>query len=82
MGEGQFSQKLSLDDWMTFGNAQRAHYNYIEGVASIISALAVSGLFFPRYTAILGVVYIVGRLVYANGYRMAGQRKWYEDMSW
>jgi hypothetical protein len=29
MGAGHFSQKLSLEDWMTFANAQRAHYNYI-----------------------------------------------------
>jgi uncharacterized membrane protein YecN with MAPEG domain len=46
-----------------------------EGVASILTALLISGLFFPRYTAVLGAVYIVGRVMYGLGYRNKGQRQ-------
>lgn len=73
MGGGQFSNKLSMDEWMEFANAQRAHYNYVEGVASILVFLLISGLFFPRYTALCGITYIVGRVLYGAGYKAKGQ---------
>ena len=72
-GGGQFSQKLSVTEWMEFANAQRAHYNYVEGVASILVFLLVSGLFYPRYTAACGLAYIVGRVMFAVGYTTKGQ---------
>jgi hypothetical protein len=39
MGQGRFADKLSDEDWVRFNSAQRAHYNYLEGLASIISCL-------------------------------------------
>jgi len=72
MGSGKFAEKLSLEDWMEFNNYQRAHYNYLEGVASILVLLVTSGLFFPRFTALFGVIYIVGRVLYGVGYRRKG----------
>lgn len=74
MGSGKFAEKLSVSEWMEFNNAQRAHYNYVEGVASILTFLLISGLFFPRLTVLLGAVYIVGRFAYGVGYRTAGAR--------
>jgi uncharacterized membrane protein YecN with MAPEG domain len=74
VGAGQFSQKLNVNDWMEFANAQRAHYNYLEGVASILTFLLISGLFFPRYTIVCGAVYIVGRIMYGIGYKSKGSR--------
>jgi glutathione S-transferase len=68
MGDGRFSQKLSFDDWRTFANYQRAHYNYLEQVASILIFLLVSGLSYPRVSAALGLAWIVGRAIYAEGY--------------
>ena len=72
MGDGQFAQKLPLEDWIKFANYQRAHGNYHEGIATILTFLAVSGLFFPTYTVALGALYIVGRFVYGMGYRNLG----------
>jgi len=37
MGSGLYASKLDEEDWVTFNNAQRAHYNYLEGVASILA---------------------------------------------
>lgn len=73
-GAGQFSQKLSVTDWMTFANAQRAHYNYVEGVASILVFLLISGLFYPRYTLLVGLTYIIGRTLFGIGYLAKGSR--------
>lgn len=75
MGEGPFSHKLSMGEWFEFANAQRAHYNYVEGAASALLFLVVSGLFFPRFTALCGLVYIVGRAMYGAGYKTKGQRQ-------
>jgi nitrate reductase NapE component len=33
----------------------------------------VAGLFFARYAALLGFVYIVGRFIYGLGYRSSGK---------
>lgn len=74
MGSGQFSQKLSLPEWTEFNNAIRVHYNYLEGVTSCVTLMLVSGLFFPRYTAVLGATYIAGRVCYGIGYRKKGAR--------
>ena len=74
MGNGRFSDKLSLEDWETFNNYQRAHYNYIEGMGTILTFLMVGGLFFPKPAAIAGVSYIVGRFLYTFGYRNSGPK--------
>jgi hypothetical protein len=31
MGNGRFAALLPYGDWLLFNNAQRAHYNYVEG---------------------------------------------------
>jgi len=74
MGNGRFSDKLSLKDWTTFNNYQRAHYNYVEGIASVITLELLSGLFFPRFAVLFGLIYIVGREIYARGYRGSGAK--------
>jgi len=73
-GGGPLTAKLSLEDWMTFANAQRAHYNYIEGMGTIIVFMLVSGLFFVKFTVACGAAYIVGRFFYSSGYRNKGSR--------
>jgi len=72
MGNGRYSEKLTLEQWTTFNNYQRAHYNYVEGIASVLILELASGLFFPRLTFILGVSYLVGRQLYSSGYRSRG----------
>eukprot|EP01095_Lingulamoeba_sp_RSL-Kostka_P006401 TRINITY_DN1_c0_g1_i1.p1 TRINITY_DN1_c0_g1~~TRINITY_DN1_c0_g1_i1.p1 ORF type:complete len:183 (-),score=78.10 TRINITY_DN1_c0_g1_i1:379-927(-) len=72
MGNGRFSSKLTLEQWADFNNAQRAHYNYIEQFASVAVFNLVGGLFFPNFCAALGLVYIIGRALYAIGYKASG----------
>ena len=74
MGNGRFSQKLTDEQWKDFNNYQRAHYNYVEGVASAITLNLISGLFFPVYSGVLGAAYIVGRFLYAYGYIKYGPK--------
>ena len=91
MGSGLYASKLDEEDWVTFNNAQRAHYNYLEGVASILALEVLltsylltwylistfifkllSGLFFPQFSAVVGVAYVIGRALYGIGYRSKG----------
>eukprot|EP01087_Luapelamoeba_hula_P003231 TRINITY_DN13028_c0_g1_i1.p1 TRINITY_DN13028_c0_g1~~TRINITY_DN13028_c0_g1_i1.p1 ORF type:complete len:187 (-),score=24.68 TRINITY_DN13028_c0_g1_i1:101-661(-) len=74
MGSGLFAQKLPLQDWIKFNNHQRSHYNYIEGIATILVFLLVGGLFYPNLSAALGAVYVLGRLIYGIGYAISGSR--------
>jgi len=71
-GGGRISDKLSYDDWLDLNNAQRAHGNYVEQLPVAITFSVVSGLTYPRLTAVAGAAYIVGRQLYATGYRKRG----------
>eukprot|EP00823_Brevimastigomonas_motovehiculus_P008508 TRINITY_DN780_c0_g1_i1.p1 TRINITY_DN780_c0_g1~~TRINITY_DN780_c0_g1_i1.p1 ORF type:complete len:173 (-),score=42.89 TRINITY_DN780_c0_g1_i1:210-728(-) len=72
MGNGQFSQKLPLDQWIIFNQYQRAHYNAIEFIAAVLTAELLGGLFYPRVCAVLGLIYLVGRVLYTIGYQNKG----------
>jgi len=71
-GSGKFSEKISFQDWIEFNNAQRIHMNYLEGLTLIILLELVLGLVYPRLTIALGIVYLIGREVYAIGYSAKG----------
>ena len=64
MGTGRYSEKLSYNDWVYFNNAQRAHYNLVEQVASVLALLAIGGISYPVPAAIFGWIYFVARLFY------------------
>lgn len=74
MGNGRYAAKLTDDDWLLFNNAQRAHYNFVEGVASYIVMILAAAVYYPIYASILGVAVIVGRLLFAIGYVSAGPK--------
>ena len=57
-----------------FNNYQRAHYNYVEGVASILTLVLVVGVFEPAIATFSGLFYVVGRAFYALGYRANGPK--------
>jgi hypothetical protein len=72
MGNGRYAAKLSDEDWVTFNNYQRAHYNYIEGIAVIVILTLMAGIWYPRLAVITGIAYIIGRQLYAIGYQTGG----------
>lgn len=59
---------------MTFNNYQRAHYNFLEGISTALTLLLIGGLFYPKLSALLGLVYNVGRFIYALGYQKYGSK--------
>ena len=74
MGSGKYSQKLSYKDWYEFNSAQRAHYNFVEWIASTLLLIIVAGVYFPIPAAVLGLVIFIARLIYSLGYAMGGPK--------
>jgi glutathione S-transferase len=72
MGGGKYSQKLSYKQWYEFNSAQRAHYNFLEWIASTLAILLIAGIYFPIPSAALGLAIFLGRLIYAIGYMTGG----------
>jgi len=72
MGSGVFAHKLPYAQWVTFNNAQRAHYNYLEGLTLAVVLELVAGIFFPKYAVWAGISYIIGRYLYAALYIAKG----------
>ena len=59
-------------DWVDFANAQRAHQNFVEGIATIVVFICVVSIWYPLAAAGAGALYIVGREIYSFGYRAYG----------
>ena len=72
MGNGWYSKKLSYKQWYEFNLAQRAHYNFVEWIASTIALILIAGVYFPIPSAALGLAIFLGRLLYAIGYAVSG----------
>ena len=72
MGNGRYSAKLSYKAWYEFNSAQRAHYNFVEWIASTLTLIGISGVYFPIPGAALGLAIFIGRLIYAIGYLTSG----------
>ena len=64
MGTGRYAEKLSYNDWVHFNNAQRAHYNFVEQIGSILALLAIGGIVYPVPAAIFGFIFFVARFFY------------------
>eukprot|EP00030_Apusomonadida_sp_AF-17_P002892 a342616_50.p3 GENE.a342616_50~~a342616_50.p3 ORF type:complete len:160 (-),score=72.80 a342616_50:50-493(-) len=64
-------------DGTAFNRVQRGHQNYLETVADVYMGILLAGLSRPTETAGLTVLFIIGRILYAYGYRQAeGKRVW------
>lgn len=74
MGSGYFANKLPFDKWYAFGNAQRAHQNFLEGLTMIVMVSLASGLVYTRFTVLCQIAYLVGRVMYAMQYIQSGPR--------
>jgi hypothetical protein len=75
MGQGRFSDELPYDAWLALNNAQRAHYNAIEGFAPFIAFILIGGLVYPRFCAASAAVYAFGREVFSVMYTRSGANK-------
>ena len=75
MGSGRYAAALPYSDWLLINNAQRAHYNYIEGAPTAFILALVSGLKYPVPTAGAVVVYMLGRELYSQRYAAYGPGK-------
>jgi len=74
MGNGRYAQRLSYEDWYNFNNGQRAHYNSVEQVASVVALILVTAFYLPMVAGYLGWTYFVGRIIYTMGYLKAGPK--------
>ncbi|KAI9145372.1 hypothetical protein BKA69DRAFT_1121746 [Paraphysoderma sedebokerense] len=72
MGEGRYATKLKDADWVKFMSYQRAHYNYVENLAPVLTFQLLGGLFYPKLISGTGLVYMIARYVYARGYINSG----------
>lgn len=73
-GNGRYSEHLSYADWYAFNNRQRAHYNFLEQVVTVIVLIIVAGIHYALAAGILGWIYFVGRLAYTFGYVARGPK--------
>jgi glutathione S-transferase len=74
MGSGLYSQKLSYKQWFEFNAAQRAHYNFLEWIASTLIFIIIAGIYFPIPAAVLGLVIFIARIIYCVGYVIGGPK--------
>ncbi|KAK9760469.1 hypothetical protein K7432_015468 [Basidiobolus ranarum] len=78
MGNGRLTTKLTDEEWTDFNNIQCTHQNYVEQISTVQSLVLLGGLYFPDISASLGAVYILGRVLYTEGYKKAS----YEGRIW
>lgn len=57
-----------------FNCTQRAHHNFVENYPVVLSGMLCSGLVYPRLAAVLGSVWLVGRVLYTFGYSSANPK--------
>jgi len=72
MGNGRYTSEWTLGSWVKYNNASRVVYNFEEQLVFILPLELVVGLFSPVWIAILGAVYLFGRIIYSIGYCCKG----------
>ncbi|CAH1800256.1 unnamed protein product [Owenia fusiformis] len=60
--------KMYSDTSDMFNCIQRAHQNTLENYTVFIVLMLIAGVVYPRLAAVCGAVYVVSRIVYAQGY--------------
>ena len=74
MGNGKYAEKLSYKEWYEFNNGQRAHYQFIEQLGSVITLLLIAGIGLPTVAGCFGWLYFAGRILFTIGYVRKGPR--------
>jgi glutathione S-transferase len=57
-----------------FNCAQRAHHNVLENYPAALTGMLISGLEYPKFAAAAGVMWIIGRVIYALGYSSTNEK--------
>ena len=73
-GQGRLADLLTDEQWFIFNNYRRAHMNYLEGGFAVLFPLLIAGLSYTRVTFLTGIVYIIVREIYSQGYRRSGSK--------
>eukprot|EP01024_Parvocaulis_polyphysoides_P011512 TRINITY_DN14039_c0_g1_i1.p1 TRINITY_DN14039_c0_g1~~TRINITY_DN14039_c0_g1_i1.p1 ORF type:complete len:151 (+),score=7.86 TRINITY_DN14039_c0_g1_i1:74-526(+) len=60
--------KGTEEDIKAFNCVQRGHQNSLEALPTFYTMLILSGVKYPIFSAICGAVYVVGRILYFQGY--------------
>jgi len=71
-GNGWYSKKLPLADWVRFNTAMRIHLNYVENLPLLILTTPIAGLYCPIPTMVLIWTYALASLIYECGYKAKG----------
>jgi glutathione S-transferase len=58
-----------------FNCVQRAHQNTLENWAPVQITMIVNGLVNPRWAALFGAVWVVGRCIYGYGYAQGADNR-------
>jgi len=58
-----------------FNCVQRAHQNYLEQLPGMLAMIVLGTFSFPLFTTVFGLIWLLGRLVYAMGYRGSPKRR-------
>jgi glutathione S-transferase len=73
-------------DAYKFNAAQRAHGNLLENMPQAMMSMLFAGLVYPRATALLGLGWVVSRVLYAWGYvessKPNGMGRYYGTTFW
>jgi glutathione S-transferase len=70
IGEGGTLDEKAWKEGIRFNRVQRGHQQFLETIGDAYILLVLCGLFYPRYAALWAIPFIVGRFVYAFGYRL------------
>jgi hypothetical protein len=71
-GEGRYSQALSYKNWHEYMSSVRASANFQENFPTVVGILAIGGLYMPVTGAAVGLLQVIGRIMYFRGYIKGG----------
>lgn len=81
MGNGRYAATLSYKQWFAFNNAQRAHYKVIETFTPALGLNLLSGIYFPKTSAALSVLWIIAQHIWARNYMQGGAENRYASIA-
>ena len=74
VGSGRYTMATGYKGWYDFNIAQRVHIQYMEAITQMLFQQLFAGLYWPVPTAIIGIIYFIGRIVYTAGYIKGGPK--------